>query len=522
MVFPAVYTAIYWDKYNYSDYQALILVILPIIFLNYIYYSKMVSPVGFQDLHSGIFQYFTLFTANGHIDFSKAQTISFSFVSLYTLFKLTSLFTGIDIILLSTIFPPFLNILTTIFVFLISKRFFSPRLALLTTLFFGWENQILVFGTEFRTQTLGTLLFFILIFLLMFTDDLKDERKKWGSILVLIILFAITTTSFVNTMLTFIFLVSVLISIMFFKYIKKIELKSPSVTVNLTILLTIFFAFYLFYIGTSFDKILPSTINLIVGTFSGEEIGAVITPSKPLYGNFVLYVQRLFLILTAIFSILLIKDLINNPNVNKASILGGLFSLVGYWFLVYVIGGPLSISRIYIVAFIIFSIAISYGLLKMPTFKNPIFKNQIVNKHIPILIVFLFVLSSVLQFPGYIVGETGPLRNNEPIDGIYYWDADLPQYAACNFLKNTNNITIRTDMLLRNYQFLNVSKNNDLRMVEGLNHQNMLFKKDDLILLHDKFRGENYTYRDSFAKSSEYELFNKIYSNEDYNIYSYL
>src|SRR2546426_7523880 len=51
--------------------------LFPLVVMNYLYTLKMGYPVGFQDVHSHINEAERLLTANGFIDFDRAQTVSF-------------------------------------------------------------------------------------------------------------------------------------------------------------------------------------------------------------------------------------------------------------------------------------------------------------------------------------------------------------------------------------------------------------------------------------------------------------
>ena len=216
----------------------------------------------------------------------------------------------------------------------------------------------------------------------------------------------------------------------------------------------------------------------------------------------------------------MLKNVFLKPSSAKDIILIGFVGIVGYWALTYFIGGPLSIARIYIVAFILLAIMVSYGLLKLQETKYPKLGNVFAMSFL-----ILFVLASVLQFPSYIVGDTSPMRGNELIDGVYYWDTDIPQYAVANFTNITSNSSIRTDIMIRNYYLLELSNSSNNRLMEKLNTtDNVAFnlESSNFVLLHDKFRNNNFTYREYFPNSSDYDVFNQVYSNGDYKLYLFL
>lgn len=164
MVLPALLDIFVYKKLNLI--QTLILVFIPITMLNYIYYIQMGAPVGFADPHNHILQFTQLFDDSGKIIFENAQRISFNFVGLYIVFKFLSLINGLNIVYLATVIHPFLNLLILITVFLIVSKLVGYKIGLLSTLFYGWENQVLIFGQEFRTQTIGVLILFMLLYML--------------------------------------------------------------------------------------------------------------------------------------------------------------------------------------------------------------------------------------------------------------------------------------------------------------------------------------------------------------------
>lgn len=524
MVTPAITLSLNYDFKNFGRFLSLSLVILPLIFINYLFYIKMGLPVGFQDVHANIIQYQQVFNEHGNIVFPDTQTVSYNFVGLYVIFRFLLQITNIDLINVALLIPPFFNLIVVLTVYTIVNKLHSHRVALITTLLFGWENQIIIFGHEMRTQTVGTLLLFIIISLLMGYKRSTAKGSAYEKTTLIIIIFSIVTSSFISIVYSLIVLAIIKITADILPLVFKWPKKSILITWDLIILLLIAFVSYLFYISDGFGKIISSLIKLINESINEPiSIAAIPHSGSPVYGIFVTNVNRIFLGTFLIFSIFYAINIIKRKDLKGGVLFTGFGSLLFFWFFDF-IAGPLSPSRIYIVAFLIISTVVSFGLLNLQKLDNysEKWKNKFASKLFAYTIIILFVVSSVVQFPNYLIGDTYPMRHEEPIDTIPYWDSDLPQYAVSSFLSlSTGNQPIYLQMFIENYYLLQNFKKNNIKCeyVTSL-METLESKQNKLVLLQDKFKGNIYTNRDLLPMSKGYSQFSKIYSNGDYIVYN--
>ncbi|HZY26578.1 MAG TPA: hypothetical protein VFE71_12180, partial [Bacteroidales bacterium] len=497
------------------------LVILPLIFINYLFYIKMGVPVGFEDIHANIIQYQQVFGEQGNIVFSNSQTISYNFVGIYIIFRFLLQIMNFSLINMAILIPPFFNLIIVLTVYTIANNLHSHRVALITTLLFGWENQIIIFGHEMRTQTIGTLLLFIILSLFMCSQKSINKNLKYRKIALILVIFSIVTTSFISIVYTFIILLTIIITADILPKVFKWPQNSIFITRGIIVLLFIAFISYLIYISNGFGNVTSSLISLINESIN---IGATLPHSEsPVYGTFVMNVNRIFLGTFLIFSAPYTIDIIKRKNLEGVVLFTGFGFLLFFWFFNFIVQ-PLSPSRIYIVGFLIISIVVSVGLLNLQNLENHSkkWKNNFASKIFAYVIIILFVTSSVVQFPNYLIGETYPIRHEVPIDTIPYWDSDLPQYAASSFLSlSAENQSVCLQMFIENYYLLQNSKKNNIKYEYSTSPiETRLPKQKKLVLLHDKFRGQVYTNRDLLPKSEEYSQFSKIYSNDDYIVYN--
>ncbi|PKL74043.1 MAG: hypothetical protein CVV29_00325 [Methanobacteriales archaeon HGW-Methanobacteriales-2] len=515
MIAPGIFIVLN-NKYEYGQIQSLILIIIPIIFVNYIISIKMGLPTGYQDTHSHIYQFYQIFNESGKILFENSQKASFNFVGLYILYMALLKIINVNLASVVPFFSPLLNLFQILCVYLIGEKLFTTKISLLTMLFFGWNYQVILFGNDMRTQTLGVLLLFLFLFFVILFKQRKNNEISKNTVLI-IILFSIVLSSFVSIIYTSLLITGIILaSIIFSRYYKWETEKYEFITFGTFLLFWVFFIFYLIYIGISFDSVVMSVYNLFIESLF--ETGPHTLPSGPsgqLYGNFVFYYQRIIYILFFIFSIIFVKDLYKEKNFTVTVIFIGLFSLFLY-FLFSSITGLLSAARMYILVFILIAFVLSYGLINL----KRLFKKRKITNFLIYVIVILYVLSNVVSFPSYIIGETAPLRSEEGIDGVYYWDSNLPQYTAVNFLNLTKNKKLRLDMEITNYLLLLTAREKNLTLLFYYNPK-IKINNNDLIILHDKFKGSNFYNRNKFQNIDDYENNNKIYTNFDYIVFQY-
>lgn len=525
MITPAIINALNFDINKFCKIQSLSLIIIPLIFLCYIYTIKISLPVGYQDVHANIFEYTRIFSENGKILFSYAQNLSFNFVGLYIVFHFLDEITQINIIGLASIIPPFFTMILILAAYMIVNRLHSHKIALIAAFLFGWEGQVILFGQEMRTQTMGILLLFLLIAFVLIIQKSPHKNQLSSKIIIMLFLFGIVTASFVSIFFTVIVLLIMLTTVMVFPILLKWPVKSLSLTWELFILFFIFIFFYLLYIGSGFQSIISEIILLYKETIIKTAApSSSIFGGQPIAGIFAMYINYIFLSIFLFFSIFYIIYTIKRKDLGNAVILAGFGFLLIFWFVDAFIS-PLSPDRIYVVSFFLMASIVSFGFFEL----QRISKEKKIKYSVKIfayVILVLFALSSVAQFPNYVIGETNPIRSIEPIDTIPYWSADSPQYRVVGFLYDysSKNMSIHPHMLIINYYFFQqlITKKgfkiiNSLDFSIGLRPE--VIKKNDIIILQDRFKGGNYTYRDLLPKPEFYENFNKIYSNSDYVVY---
>lgn len=520
IITPAIIIALSYDSNNFSRIQSLSLVILPLIFINYLFYIEMDLPVGFQDIHEHIMQYQQLFGEQGNILFSNAQSVSFNFVGLYVIFRFLLQVTNLDLITMALLIPPFFNLIIVLTVYTIVNKLHSHKVALIAVLFFGWENQIIIFGHEIRTQTIGTLLLFTLLSLFMIHQKSFIKNLPYTKTALIIVVFSIVTTSFISILYTSMILLMIMITANILPELFKWPKKSICITWSLIGLFLIFFLSYLFHISAGFENMISTLINLFNETIKTE--GTISYSGPPIYGTFATNVNRMFWVIFLIFSGFYAIDIIKRKNLEGGVLFTGFGFLLVFWVFNFILK-PLSPSRIYIVGFLIMAIVVSFGLFKMQNSQSYSRKwhTQFASRVFAYIIIALFVTSSVVQFPNYIIGETNPIRGEEPIDTIPYWDSDLPQYAVSSFLlSSAENQSIYLNILIENYYLRQVFITNNMKFYgrDSLVGTLIPANQINLVLLHDNFKGQVYTHRNLLPKSEVYNQFSQIYSNKDYII----
>jgi hypothetical protein len=506
IIIPAAYIALNWNIYDLTKTQSLSLVIIPLIILNYIYYIIVSLPVGFNDSSFHIIQCLHLF-GDGVIQFPKAQMLSYNFVGLYIIFHSLEAISSLNISTLACIIPPIFNLSIILTVYLIVDKLHSHKVALIAMMFYGWENQVLLFGQEMRTQTLGTLLLFIILLF-----EYSNFKMSVSSIiLIIIILSSSVMSSFASIFSTSFVIFVTFVTSMILCY----KLKWPKITSRITwglfgFYLSTFFA-YIIYISGGFDNIFYSIkmlynsmiANSDATEFSGNQL--VKSTGQTMYGNFVQYSTYLFWTLFFIFSIVYLMMIIKGKKSVNLKFFVGFYSLIFYTFF-NIFAGVISMARIYIIVFILIATVMSYGLFKL----QDILKNKqftYTSNIFVILIIAVFVISSAVKLPNYIVGDTNPIRSEEVIDSISYWDSDIPQYSVDEFLSlHAANQSLIDYSLTTNYFSLQLI----MKSIVG---------QEQLSILHDKFRGKYYMNRDQLPPYQKFERSNQIYSNEDYLVF---
>ena len=111
---------------NNHPIKSFILVFIPILFINYIYYLTQGDVVGYTDPHFHIQQFKDIISLDGRLVSEKMFNVSFYFVGLYVLFQILESLTFMPIESLASIIPPF-SIVFAFLLSMLSLPVFIPR-----------------------------------------------------------------------------------------------------------------------------------------------------------------------------------------------------------------------------------------------------------------------------------------------------------------------------------------------------------------------------------------------------------
>lgn len=501
---------------NNHPIKSFILVFIPILFINYIYYLTQGDVVGYTDPHFHIQQFKDIISLDGRLVSEKMFNVSFYFVGLYVLFQILESLTFMPIESLASIIPPIFNCICILAVYVIITRLHSSKIGIIAVIFFAWELTVIQFGQEFRTQTLGTLILFTYIILLLASTRTNKINRVYFSIASVPFLVGIVMSSFVLfvsalTILVFTFIASVvLMSVL--KYNKI----TWSLTAPILVLFGVIFFIYLFNISYDYSAFFETLTRLSSNIFRNDDLAQSPASSMPassqtinLYGPIIPYITNSFYALFAISAIAYFYFLMKNKDTLRLSIYVGFSSLLVLLFGSYFLG-QLSVGRTYILILFLFAMCTAWVLISLDDRVNTL--NKINNfKFIVLLILLLYVVISVGKMPQYVVGDTGFIRNSEPIDSVPYWDVDVPQKNANTFVENYEEFqyySVNT-LIVRYYS---------LELIDRLKHQDD--RNGGLIAIHDKFYNAPYLHRELIKSPDDFRFDNKIYSNADYVLFS--
>ena len=372
---------------------------------------------------------------------------------------------------------------------------------------YGWSYEVIVYGQEFRTQTIGVLLLFTITLIIL----VSFYKKGPSSIVALIILLmGITTSSFVvicnAVLLLGVFLITISI-------INKInEEQIYSFTFGLFIIFIVFIFFYLLYIGTSLDNIAISVQKMFLDAFTKVESPALRT-GNVIYGTFSKIMIRIFWLASLFSYIYYFINITRNKDKKITMFFMGYSILLAFFFLNNLIG-PLSAGRILTIALLMISTVVAYS-----------FHWLSIKKKLIITITSLaicIILANAVKLPNYIAGEKTPLRPICQIDYFTYWHIDYGQYLASDYLLLVpSSKTIYTYSYINRYPLLINAHNNNLTLENSIDIEvdNLNYDNEDYILLENKFNNVTFMGREKLPKLSVLNSFCNIYSNNDYLIY---
>lgn len=516
---PIILTVSLEKKIKINKILLLIMVFFPIFLINYIYYIKFGLPVGFQDAHAHIIQYEHLFY-NGSILFSEVQNISFNFVGFYILHKFIEIISDMDIIWIATVLPPFINVLVTLTAYLFINRLFSFRVAIIAIMIFGWTDTVLLFGHEFRTQTIGTLFLFEILLVIAIFYYNKEVNSFQKTIIMLLLFGALAITSFISWIFAFIIFISILVA--FFIFERK---KNILITPLMIITFCVFFISYILYIGISLEITVTSMVNLLGTSFTNElsspEIG------QEIYGSFIRWFMYFFWGIFIIGSIYVLKEILfKKLDILKTVFFISFSTLFLFGFILSTSSFILNTARIYIVIMILIGTVIAVSILKLLSVIKPQ-RNKIFIKLLSTFFIILIISTSLAKFPRSIIGETQPIRDYTNIDDYNYWNVDGLDYTPASFSMNyIFNKTLNLHMIIKRHMFMSLYDQNKRPIVEILPENATFLDKftiSDIIILENSEQGKTFFGRKYYPPLVVYSsYFNQIYSNGDYQVFHYL
>lgn len=513
MILPAVlYTLRYADEH---PIRSLALVFIPIVFINYIYFLTQGDVVGFNDPHLHINQYLNIIPSDGAINKDELAHISFYFVGLYILFKTIEVISSLPIEFLAAVIPPALNCVCIFTVFVIVTRLHTAKIGIIAMLFFGWDLYVLHLGQEFRTQTLGTLLLFM-IFVLILTSARKFKSSgiafTLSSFPILIGIVMSSFVSYINAVFVLVFTFLASLSLHHGLNFNRIKW-----ALGVTTLLSLFILFflYVFNITGDYSVFFETLRHLGIQLSSGSDLsapqGSGATESGAvtyLYGSLIQYLTYGVYILFISSSVYYLYIHFREKATLHLSIYLGFSSLLLFLFGSVFFGG-LSTGRVYVLILFLFAMCTAYMLNHVRERHNRRGKSDYF-RYVIVLIIFLNVVISVGKLPQYVVGEITPIRNDEPIDNVTYWDRDIAQKTANAFVDEHAGLQhYSVDAIIIRYYALGLTTK--------LNQQDD--SEGSLMLLHDKFYNKYYQNRALVKSADDFRNNDKVYSNADYLIF---
>jgi hypothetical protein len=488
-------------------------IIVPLAYVNYVYAMASRLPVGFVDVHVHLVHTLTVFDSSGHLDFSRAQTISFNFVGLYVLARSFSLVTSIGLVGVAVALPPAINLSGILVIYLVMRRLLPLEIAQLAIIFVGWENTVILYGSGFITQTPAFLMIFLALYSYV-TRRTGDSSQTGMTVVTIAALMALATFSFASTVVGLVLFTT--ISILNIGWTKSRSLEGATYV----LFLGVFFLTYTLYISSSPGVVLGKIVVLFREALASQSVGAPNTGQEiygPIVRGFAYFFWTLFAVLFPFF--------ITWHGLRRRPVTGIVFlacgSILGTGILLSNAVG-FSLGRTYEVGLILISIVVASGLLRAVSKAKG--HTKLFVKAAVCVVVVLFVATSVAKFPAYIAGGAAPLRGHEPIDDVPYWSTGQQAFWAARFLEmRRQGARIYPEVLIQVYPILEACD----KFVTCLppyfgSGEGFVFpqtRAGDLTLLENAFNGNTYTYRNLLPPASSFSASSLVYENGDYQLY---
>lgn len=503
-----------------SRVYSLVLLIVPILVVNHIFSITQGAPVGYQDVHRHMNVFSIVFDSNGHILFERVPAMSYNFVGLYILTSFFAQTMAVDITALAMVIPPLLNITIVILLYAIVARIHTHRVGILTAMLFGWESQVLIFGQEYRTQTLGTVFLFTALLVILIGMRLNETHGLFkcglrAPFLLVILASAVATTSFVSSFFFVLAVLSILVVLGALARPLRMTKEAMLPIRQCALILTVFTAallLYLVFISKGFDEIIGVFSSMFQDVAHSGNINLA-SFGRPIYGSLL---DSLTIVLRLAFSLILIYYIyatLKEKNVAQLVIISALGALLFFSVVGTFMSMPLSPGRVYIITFALLALAVIFYIAQL---------NELVASRAKRLkplftlastvIILLLVTVSFVKIPDYVIGDPEPIRGHEQIDDYVYWYSNEPQYAVAGFLTYSPNTMVNVRSVILNYNLMDVCRANNIHLTKAPLGSN----NATLFVLEDSFRGDVFSGRSSFESYSSVEHLSKVYSNGDY------
>ncbi|MGD0955160.1 MAG: hypothetical protein ABR985_22695 [Methanotrichaceae archaeon] len=234
-----------------------------------------------------------------------------------------------------------IEIIITLFIFIISSKIFNVEIGLLSTLILNMSDQYILWGVDLTPMTLGAAFFIILLYLIISKTNIPNKSNASISLLLILILFINTLTHVISNLVCVIALsIAFIVEYFVRSFNNHVENRSYyAVSINLaisSILLTISYWIYadkgLGYYPNYFDEALASliyatrtvnigNINLVTQVSQLDQYNIAI--------NHIGYLIIIFLLIFGISNLISLNKL-NNLNLEFLLVLIGAIFIIIY------------------------------------------------------------------------------------------------------------------------------------------------------------------------------------------------
>lgn len=324
-----------------------------------------------------------------------------------------------------------IEVLGSIFVFLIGKRLFSTRIALLTVLILNLLNYDILWGYWITPMTIASAVFSIILYLLFRVKD-SNNKAVLSSLLLLFLVLTVFLHS-VSTFAVFVMLISIFGASLFYKFIFKSISNEKTLIVSLGLLLffVVFFIgywSYAYYVPTDFFSLMVRSLTVALGQSTVGEVFRVSTASEFNYSNLLL-MEMGFMIFLVLMIIGLLKSMsLKYINVDRFVLLGIILSIFVIIYVVSLAGiNVLLPERWFVFLYISSSYFAAFGLFIIANKMNSKLKRNVIASSLIFLLVFFMITTPTGS------NTDSPVYAHENTQRYGFFDSEID---GLNFLLN--------------------------------------------------------------------------------------